>query len=321
MNLNDKIIQLFENNRNSYISIKYLSEKVNKSKKIIKENIKDLENKGYMFKKNIKGYCLDKTCNIISKPGIYLFLNNYINFDNFYIFDEIDSTNLFSKTLNITENNYSLVIANSQTNGRGRLGRTFYSPKDTGIYMSLSYKCKKDMINPINITSIASVAVCKAIEKLTGKTIGIKWVNDLFFNDRKICGILTEGLSNSENGYIDSIIVGIGLNLSTNSFPEEISNIAGSLCDSTISKNEIIGEIINNLDYYLNNFNNSDFLEIYKDRSIILNKKINYYINNIKYSGLCVDINNDGELLVLNDETKKIDILRTGEITVRINKE
>ena len=149
-------------------------------------------------------------------------------------------------------NEYNLVISNKQTNGRGRLGKSFYSPEDTGIYMSFVYKNNK-LSNPINITSIAAVAVTNAITEIMDIDINIKWVNDLYYNNKKICGILTEATTNPDTGELDNIIVGIGLNISTTSFPNELKEIATSINLESSRKYELIARIVNNLHYFLNN--------------------------------------------------------------------
>lgn len=320
MNIVNKLIKHFENNRSNYISGPELANIFNVTRNTIWKTINKLERMGYKFIRSSKGYKLDNSCDVLSKEVILSNVNKNITINPFIILDTIDSTNTYSKALKINEDSYCVVISNNQTNGRGRLGREFYSPKNSGIYMSFSFKCNSHMINPISVTSIASVAVAKAVEKLTNINVGIKWVNDLFIDNKKFCGILTEATSNLETGYIDNIIIGIGINVSTNNFPDELKSIATSLNISNMTRNRLISEIINNFDYYITNFNNNDYLDYYKSHSIVIGKDVNYFINNVKYFGKVIDINDKGELIVLDSSNKEI-ILRTGEITLRINKE
>lgn len=253
--------------------------------------------------------------NLFNKNTIIKNITKNINIENIYIFETIDSTNSYSKALNITADHYSLVISHQQTNGRGRLGRNFYSPKSTGIYMSIIYK-NKNTINPVNITSIAAVAVAKAIEKLTNINVKIKWVNDLYIDDKKFCGILTECTNNIDTGLIENIIVGIGINVSTKSFPNELKDIATSL-NVEVDKNLIISEIVNYLHYYLTH--GKEYLDLYRSKSMVIGKEVNYYQNDKIFSGKCIGINDEGELII-EKENAVIDVLRTGEITLRLKK-
>lgn len=255
--------------------------------------------------------------NKLDSCEIYKYINKNVKINKIYLFDEINSTNEFGKAINSNDGYYDLVISNCQTNGKGRLGRSFYSPSNTGIYMSIVFSHLPNSFNFVNITSITAVAVTKAIEELTGLNIGIKWVNDLYFNDKKIAGILVEGITNSNEYITSKIIVGIGINLSTDSFPEELIDIAGSL-NSEISKNMLIAYIVNYFDYYFKS-SNYTYLDIYKNHSIIIGKDIIYYKDNIPHYGKAIDINNNSELVVLDSEGI-INVLRTGEISIRVKK-
>ena len=134
-----------------------------------------------------------------------------------FLYPVIDSTNDEAKRLIKSGTTPPfLVAANEQTHGRGRQGKSFYSPADTGIYMSLVLSFS-DGESISKITVIASVAVCKAIEKLTGLKPEIKWVNDVYLNGKKICGILCESVIGGTD--LTPVIIGVGLNLSTTDFP------------------------------------------------------------------------------------------------------
>lgn len=253
----------------------------------------------------------------ISESVIKKLLTKSIKLKKVFIFDSIDSTNNFAKKIELSDNEYALVIARSQTNGRGRLGRNFFSPKDTGIYLSIVYKQNSFNENIINITSIAAVSVLKTLKPYTTDSIKIKWVNDLYVGNKKFCGILTEGITNIESGLIDRIIIGIGINISTNSFPDELSSIATNININNASYNEIISNIINNLYYYIESSSN-EYIDIYKQYSLVLNKNIIFYKNNTPYYARVIDINEKCELVVEN-ENKEVEILRTGDISVRLN--
>lgn len=146
------------------------------------------------------------------------------------VFDELDSTNSYAKRLanEAAVTAPVLILARHQTAGRGRLGRSFYSPADTGLYMSLLYPTSDPLSHAVGVTGAAAVAVCRAVEALTGKHPAIKWVNDVYLNGCKICGILTEAVTPPREHTV-YMIVGIGINLTTRDFPDGLRAPADSL--------------------------------------------------------------------------------------------
>lgn len=215
------------------------------------------------------------------------------------------------------------LIADSQTNGRGRLGRSFYSPSGTGLYLSCVLPIENHNGYPISLTAAAGVAVCRSIEKVLGISPKIKWVNDLYIEDKKICGILAEAVNNPESGKIAAIVLGIGINCTTENFPKELVN-AGSLCcgKSDFPRLKLAEAILNEMDKVLA----EDFIEEYKIRSNVLGRKI-YVIDNktaTKKSAYAKGIDKNGGLVVqyekdgINKDVVE-ETLTTGEITVRFN--
>ncbi len=136
--------------------------------------------------------------------------------------------------------NYSnaVIVAEKQTAGRGRSGRTFVSPARTGIYLTVIYAPKGGITDPAKITAFSAVAVCRAIKKLYDIQPSIKWINDIFYNGKKICGILTEGTTNFETGIIEAAVIGIGVNIEDNAeaFDGELSKVAGGLLGGTAAR-------------------------------------------------------------------------------------
>ena len=167
------------------------------------------------------------------------------------VFEEIDSTNSYAKRLlseagnlrdgegNLTEAgkklSNSIYIAEKQTAGRGRLGRTFYSPEKNGVYISMIYAPRGGIKNPALVTALAAVAVKRAIKTLYNLHVQIKWINDIFYNGKKLCGILAEGITNFESGLIEAAVVGIGLNVYSNfggGIPDKDRSVIGSIQES-----------------------------------------------------------------------------------------
>ena len=258
--------------------------------------------------------------NIIDSDQIKKHLIHDLQNIDIHIFDSIDSTNSHLKSiLKDTSGEFTTIIANEQTKGRGRLGKNFFSPADTGIYMSFAIKPDTIAIEATFITTATSVAICKAIEKVTGLNPQIKWVNDIYIENKKVCGILTEAVTNVESGKLSGIIIGIGINVTTSSddFPDDIKNIAASLSNNiNINRNELITSILNEFYILYNNYSDS-YMDEYRRRSLILNKEIYYIQNDIKYYATAIDFTDNGGLIVRNNDGK-ITTLTSGEITLRL---
>ncbi len=237
------------------------------------------------------------------------------------IFDELPSTNTYLKEVakkGFLKN--SVAIAKSQTKGKGRQDRRFFSPKDTGIYMSILSKPSLPASKSVLITAAAAVAVSEAIEAICNKSPKIKWVNDLILENKKICGILCEGVINTENSMFDYTVLGIGINLykPENNFDEEIKDIAGYITQTHIQglKNRLISEIINRYFYYTSNLENKEFLEKYKKLSCVLGKEITVMKENPQ-KALALDIDDNCRLRV-KYPCGKTELLYSGEISIKL---
>ena len=182
--------------------------------------------------------------------------------------------------------------------------------------MTIILSPKINIDNAKLITCSTAVCVCKAIENLTKNDPKIKWVNDILINNKKVCGILTEAVTDFETGCIDKILIGIGVNCNcdNNLFPKEIQKIVGSINLLPISRNQLIAEILNNI--FSNIFNvPENIINEYKKRTMMINKEIVFYKDNIKTEGIVIDINNDGNLLVKTKNGNSI--LNSGIIEIK----
>ncbi len=249
----------------------------------------------------------------LNSKAIYKYFNN-INIGDIVVLDTVNSTNTYAKELaqNGAKHN-TVVIANHQTAGRGRLGREFFSPSDTGLYMSIILRPDEYSFDPAVVTIAAGVAVCRTVEEICNKQPQIKWVNDIFLGGRKICGILAEAGTNS--GAIDYVIVGIGLNVSTQIFPEELDNIAGSL-GHDIDRNLIAGKILDEFNRLHPICDNSELIDEYKNRSLVIGKKIDFVKDGKTYTGTATDIDSEGKLIVVLENGDTLS-LKSGEISLR----
>ena len=193
------------------------------------------------------------------------------------IYDSVTSTNTLLKQRGHNQAPHGLVIAaEAQTAGRGRMGRDFYSPDQTGVYFSILLRPSLSPADSLLITTAAAVACAQVLEQMSGKQAGIKWVNDIYMEERKVCGILTE--ASFANGAIDFAVLGIGINLymPKNGFPEELRNKAGSVfeTDSADLRAYLIAEILNRFLYMYETIENREFFEEYRQRSILDNMPV-----------------------------------------------
>jgi len=230
------------------------------------------------------------------------------------VFDTIDSTNTYAKTLAMNGCAHGqLVTADTQTAGRGRRGRSFYSPSDTGIYMTVVLRHQRPIQESLMTTVAAAVAVCRAIENLTETDVRIKWVNDVFVGRRKAVGILAEAISDFEKGVTEALIVGIGVNLRTTDFPPELQSIAGSL-NSPCSRNALIARITSELIDLTEKPDYAYLMDEYRRRSMVLGREVAFEQNGVTYRGIVSAINEAGNLEV---QTKDgLMVLSAGEISL-----
>lgn len=232
-----------------------------------------------------------------------------------YTFDEIDSTNNEAKRMAASGfAGTALIAADRQSAGRGRMGRSFYSPAQTGAYFSLLYTPSAPLVNAVSITCATSVAVMRAIRTLTGKQSEIKWVNDLYWNGKKVCGILAEAVSCEGR---PRIVIGIGVNIRTAEFPKEIAETAGALETQTVSPTALIAAIYRELEPYLLNPEDRSWLSDYRSYSCVIGHMVRWYRGAEAYVGYAEEIDEDGALLI-RCENGRIDRLYSGEISVRV---
>lgn len=325
MTLKEQVLNELELNRGKSISGTALAEKLYVSRGAVWKAIKSLRNDGYEINAvTNKGYMLSENSNILSKAGIMPFLNdktkNIVTLD---IRKTVTSTNTVLKeiALNGGKQGYVL-ISEQQTAGKGRLGRSFYSPNDTGIYMSVLLRPKMTIEDSLLITTSTAVAVSKAIEKLCDKKARIKWVNDIFVDGRKVCGILTESSLDTESGRLEYAVVGIGVNISkpNDGFPDDIKNTAGGFLDNVKGnvRCRLIAEILNQLAEQMENLSSKYYLEEYKKRCFLIGKNITVIKPSGNKTAKAIGIDDNVRLIVEYDD-KTVEHLSSGEVSINID--
>lgn len=253
------------------------------SRNAVWKAIHTLQEEGYDIQSiQSKGYILSSSTDILSEELIREDLSASGIPENqllLQVLDSVDSTNNYCRTLDYG-NPATAVLADRQTGGRGRYGRTFESPKGTGIYLTYSFRPYFPLSQVTHVTSIAAVLTHRVLEKISGEKLGIKWVNDIYKGNLKICGILTEGLGSLESGNFERVIVGIGINCLKDSFPPELAGKAGSLTESehpSFTRNQISAALIAELHRALNeqsHLDTSRYLEEYRKNCFIIGRNV-----------------------------------------------
>ena len=233
------------------------------------------------------------------------------------IYDSLESTNtLMKEEAKKGAKEFSVIIASMQSNGRGRMGRSFFSPCGSGLYMSILLRPKKD-INPLYITPFAAVAVSNAFERISGKSAQIKWVNDIYVDNRKVCGILTEA-SLGENGYS---VLGIGVNvfMPDGGFPDDIKMRAGALFEKEEEyiREKVATLIINEFIDIYKAFDKEKMLSEYTKRSLVLGKEIDIIENGKTETATAISVDDEFSLIV-KKEDGMLYTLNSGDVSIKI---
>ena len=326
MSTKDSVLEALENSHGNYLSGEDLSNRLDVSRTAIWKAIKALREEGHNIEAvTNKGYMLIPAARLITATGVREGLSDPYKDIDIVLYDTIDSTNIEAKkmALNGAEDG-TVVISRQQTAGRGRLGRGFFSPPE-GLYLSIVIKPDFDLSKAVLITSAAAVAVAEAIEEVTGQEAKIKWVNDVYVNDKKVCGILTEGITDFETGRIENLVTGIGINTTLRDFPEDLLATAGAVeGDYSIAK--LAGAIVSKTLDYAHNIEERTFIDGYRTKSMVIGKTITVYKGRYKINpedeipgrtAKVLDIDDDGRLDVLySDGTRES--LSSGEITLRL---
>ena len=326
----DQVLDLLEKNKGKAISGERIAEVLGISRAAVWKHIKALKEEGYVISSvSNRGYELLETGDVFSTKSIMQELTDKENGYNGKIKieaevrDEVTSTNALLKDMAAEgADEGRALIAKKQTAGRGRLGRNFFSPKN-GIYLSILLKPDMDFREAMLLTTIAAVAVVEAVREVTGKDTGIKWVNDVYLEGKKICGILTEAVTDVENGKLSYAVVGIGVNItrpSDENFPEELRDIAGFIYDGEEPPKGIMSKltasIIKNYFKYYEKLPEHSFMESYKQHQILLNKKIFVITSESSKNARVKGVDDEARLLVEYEDGKE-EALFTGEVSIR----
>jgi BirA family biotin operon repressor/biotin-[acetyl-CoA-carboxylase] ligase len=311
MKTKEKILALLEENRGRSISGEALAVRLGVSRNAVWKAVNELKKSGHKIEAiTNKGYCLCYDDDVLSARGM--------NAPKIHIYPVLESTNKTAKEMALSEAEHgTVIIANSQTAGRGRYGRSFFSPASCGIYMSIIlHPDKIGFDTPTLVTSFAAVSVCEAIEAVSDKTPRIKWVNDIFIEGKKVCGILTEAVTDFESGGIQWIVVGIGVNFKKAELPEELREKAGAVFDDsgTVTRNQLAGGIIKRMVSEKPD-SAEEILKKYKSRMMMLGEEVSVLGSGQSYRAVVSDIDSIGRLIVRREDGE-VAVLSSGEISI-----
>lgn len=320
ISVKSRLLELLEQNRGITISGEQMARELECTRAAVWKAVKALQQEGYEIEAGPnKGYMLSEDNNILAEEGIRPLLRQpevYLK-----LYQETDSTNRAAKQAAIAgeAGHGSVILACGQSCGRGRRGRSFYSPSQAGLYLSVILQPQGNLRESLLLTTEAAVAVYKAVRKITGIELDIKWVNDLYYKGKKVCGILTEAITDFESGEIQYAVVGIGLNLyeEEGGYPPELRGIAGGLYRNQreaedVNRNRLAAEIVNCL---LDETRELKLLPEYLDRNMIPGHRIQILDGQQSRSAYAVAICQDGRLKVREEDGSET-LLAYGEISV-----
>ena len=324
MSVKKAVLAMLEARRVQDISGEQMAQELGVSRAAVWKAINSLKAQGYPISATTnRGYRLEAQSDLLSAEGIRPHILPQLKDSDIFVFGTIDSTNLEAKRrAMLGGGHFTAIIADQQTVGRGRFGRSFFSPPGCGIYMSLLLKPTPQQLSDATLlTTAAAVAVCRAIEMLTPLRPQIKWVNDIYLSDKKLCGILTEAVTDLESGAIESVVIGLGLNFKQPeiTLPDEVAAVAGTLFGTqqpSITRNRLIAEIMNQVFALWDTLSTRAFLADYRSHSMLLGQEIVYARGEEKYAATAEEIDDDGALVVRMPGGQRI-TLRSGEVSVR----
>ena len=306
MPLKDKVLAVLEENKGKSVSGSNIARSVGMTRSAVWKAVKTLREEGYSIcAVTNRGYCLSEESDFLSEQSIVPNLRTKALGRKIDVFKTIDSTNNFAKSLaQLGAVHGTTVISEVQTQGKGRMGRDFYSPMGMGVYMSVILRPKLSVEHSLLITSCAAVAVAEAVEKVAEIDCKIKWVNDIYAGGKKLCGILTEASVDVEQGGLEYAIVGMGINVQNVTFPKNLADTATSVrleTDKPVSRSVLTAEILNCLEERLETIRDKSFLDEYRRRSNVIGKRIEVTHNDVSEQMYCTGIDEIGRLLVRLD--------------------
>lgn len=323
--MRDRILKILLDNKDNFVSGEAISEHLNVTRAAVWKHIKSLQAEGFKIESiSRKGYRLIGIPDKLEMVTLLHGMETKTLGRTIEIHESIDSTNSRAKELALLGYpDGTLVIAEEQVKGRGRMGRSWVSPAGKGIWMSLLLRPEMPPNSAPIITTLAALAVKRALEETTGLVVSIKWPNDIIIQNKKICGILTE--IHADIDVIHYVIVGIGINanIEKDDFPEELLDSATSILIALgrkVDRVQLIQAIMKHMEEiytdYIKSRDMGPILEECRKCSATLGRVVKVVGRNMEFSGKAIDLDEDGALLVLKEDGKVEKVL-SGDVSVR----
>lgn len=323
MDLKEQVLAALEINKGQYVSGAALSGTLFVSRNAVWKAVKSLQEDGHLISAvTNKGYCLAPDNSILSAASISKHLIDLNDVFDIEVYKTLPSTNsALKEKAGKGAPEGTVIVAEAQSAGRGRFGRSFYSPSGTGIYFSLLLRPPVKASDATLITTAAAAAVALSIEAVTGAEAKIKWVNDVFVGGKKVCGILTEGAFDMESGGMEYVVLGIGINITTpeGGFPPDIAALASAVCDVDAAlgiRGLLISEILKRFWPYYQKLSTKAYLTVYKEKSLIIGGDIDVISGDKSSRARALDIDDDCRLVVVFEDGM-VESLSTGEVSIR----
>ncbi len=317
MTVKERVLTLLEKNKDISLSGESMARVLSVSRNAVWKSIETLRSEGYTIEAGRnKGYRLISDGGNFSAAGISALLGEEAKRFDITIEETVTSTNTVLKAMaEQGEKEGRILIAREQTAGKGRLGRSFYSPKNSGLYISILLRPRFNARDALYITTAAAAAVSEAIDLVAGVKTEIKWVNDIYYKGKKLCGILTEASIDFESGGLHYAVLGIGINVTEMTFPDELSDIAVSLGADKALFAKLSAEIIKRFFGYYDNIGELRFLSEYRRRSFLIGKRITFTDNEGEKTAEVLDVDEKVRLVVREDNGNIIK-LSSGEVNL-----
>lgn len=321
MDVKERTLAILEERRGEWISGAAIAETLGVSRNAVWKAVQSLTGAGYpIAAERNRGYLLAKDCAIFSAQAVEALLKDEPTPFSVQYFDVLESTNVTLKQqAEEGAPEGRVLIADRQTGGKGRMGRSFFSPNSSGLYMSVLLRPSLAMEDSLYITAAAAVAVARVLERESGIPMTVKWVNDIFARGKKVCGILTEAALDFENHHLRYAILGVGVNLTApeEGFPEELKDVAGAVFEkNSYHKSRIAAEILKSFFALYRALPDRSFMAEYRSRSHLIGQQVVVTAGTRTCEGVVETVDDEGKL-ILRDESGTLHAFLSGEARVR----